>query len=52
MSVPQIPQWEIATSMSVSVNGLGWKVVNVRGLVALLATQPLNVSGVVEDIVG
>lgn len=40
MSVPQMPQWETLTSMSVSVNGLGSKVVNVRGLVASRATQP------------
>lgn len=52
MSVPHIPQWETAISMSVSVNGLGLKVVNVRGLVALWATQPLNVSAVAGDIFG
>jgi hypothetical protein len=54
MSVPHIPQWETETSISVALKGLGVKVVNVRGLVALCATQPLNVSEVdvvVGDIV-
>lgn len=49
MSVPQMPQWETLTSMSVSVKGLGVKVVYVRGLVASWATQPWNVFGG-EDI--
>ena len=44
MSVPQMPQCETRISMSVGVKGLGWKVVNVSGLVASWATQPWNVS--------
>lgn len=41
--MPQIPQWVTRISMSVDVKGLGVKVVNVKGSLALWATQPWKV---------